>query len=182
MNILLAFAPFIIFALVDRFDSAVAGLVAGALTSVVLLIRDAVSRKTIKVLEIGTTLLFGGLALYSLLVKVDWSIIGVRLCVDAGLLVIVLISMAIGQPFTVQYARESVPPDQWTSPEFLRVNYVITAVWGAAFAVMVAADLVMLYVPTVPLRVGIWVTILALFAAVRFTSWYPDRNKKQPSS
>jgi hypothetical protein len=42
---------------------------------------------------------------------------------------------------------------------------------------MVIADLVMLYLPAVPLKVGIWVTILAIFGAFRFTSWYPERNR-----
>ncbi|MEI9864304.1 MAG: hypothetical protein WDN00_07060 [Limisphaerales bacterium] len=60
---------------------------------------------------------------------------------------IVLISMAIRCPFTLQYAREGTPETLWREPEFIRVNYVITAVWAAAFAVMVAADLVMFYMP-----------------------------------
>jgi hypothetical protein len=178
MNILLAFAPFLVFAVVERLVGASAGLVAGALVSLALLVRDAMSReRKIKILEVGTMILFGGLALYSLLVNGDWSIIGVRLCVDGGLLLVVLISMALRRPFTLQYAREKVSPDLWNSPEFIRVNYVITAVWAAAFAIMVIADLVMLYLPAVPLKVGIWVTILAIFGAVRFTSWYPERNR-----
>jgi hypothetical protein len=169
MNILLAFAPFLVFAVVERLVGASAGLVAGALVSLALLVRDAMSReRKIKILEVGTMILFGGLALYSLLV---------RLCVDGGLLLVVLISMALRRPFTLQYAREKVSPDLWNSPEFIRVNYVITAVWAAAFAIMVIADLVMLYLPAVPLKVGIWVTILAIFGAFRFTSWYPERNR-----
>jgi hypothetical protein len=183
MNILLAFAPFIVFALADRVAGAVPGLVSGALVSLVLLIHDALSReRKIKILELGTMILFGGLALYSLLVKVEWSIIGVRLCVDAGLLLVVLVSMAVRQPFTLQYAREKVSPEHWSSPDFIRVNYIVTAVWGAAFAVMVVADLVMLYVPAVPLRVGVWTTIIAIFGAFRFTSWYPDWNRKSKAA
>lgn len=47
-----------------------------------------------------------------------------------------------------------------------------------ASAVMVAADLVMLYLPEVPQRAGIVATILALVGAVKFTSWYPDRRRR----
>jgi hypothetical protein len=162
MNILLAFAPFIVFALADRVAGAVPGLVSGALVSLVLLIHDALSReRKIKILELGTMILFGGLALYSLLVKVEWSIIGVRLCVDAGLLLVVLVSMAVRQPFTLQYAREKVSPEHWSSPDFIRVNYIVTAV---------------------PLRVGVWTTIIAIFGAFRFTSWYPDWNRKSKAA
>ncbi|HTQ50274.1 MAG TPA: hypothetical protein VMJ12_06150 [Candidatus Acidoferrales bacterium] len=178
MNILLAFAPFLIFALVDRFVSPVAGLASGAVVALALVVRDAMSRsKKVKVLEAGTVILFGALAAWALFGKMPSSIIWARLCVDAGLLLIVLVSMAIRQPFTLQYARETTPETVWATPEFIRVNYVITAVWAAAFAVMVAADLVMFYMPDVPMKIGIWITIIAIYAAVKFTSWYPDRKR-----
>lgn len=177
MNILLAFAPFLAFAVLDRLVDATTGLLAGAAVAIALLARDALSRnKKVKVLEVGTAIFFGGLAVYTLLAKPAWSIVGVRLCVDAGLLVIVLVSMAVRQPFTLQYAREGVAKELWDTPEFIRVNYVITAVWAVAFAIMVVADLVMLYLPNVPMRVGIWVTIAALYGAIKFTSWYPNRK------
>ena len=179
MNLLLAFAPFLAFALLDRLVGTTVGLVTAAIIAAGLLARDAFStNRKVKILEVGTFLLFGGLAVYTVLVSVAWSIVGVRLCVDAGLLVVVLVSMLVGQPFTLQYAKEKVAPEFWSTPEFTRTNYVITAVWAAAFAVMVVADVVMLYVPAVPIKVGIWVTILALLGAVKFTGWYPERNSK----
>src|SRR5882672_8976484 len=111
VGILLAFAPFIAFAVVDRLIGPTGGLIAGALTSAALLIRDwASAGKTLKILEVGTFILFGGLALYALLVGLTWTIVGVRLRVDAGLLIVVLITMAVGRPFTLQYAREQVAP------------------------------------------------------------------------
>ncbi len=102
MGILLAFAPFLTFALVDRLLGADEGLVAAALVSAALLIRDRLTPgRSLKLLEIATFLLFVGLALYALAVKPDWSIMGVRLRVDIGLLLIVLLSMAIRHPFTL---------------------------------------------------------------------------------
>jgi hypothetical protein len=181
MNLLLAFAPFIAFAVVDRTVGATPGLVAGALVAAALILRDALSRsRSIKILEVGTVILFSGLTCYSLAMVVAWTIVGVRLCVDAGLLVIVLLSLAVRQPFTIQYARERVAPELWETSGFLRTNDVVTGVWAGAFALMVVADLVMLYVPSVPIRVGIWVTILAIFGAYRFTEWYPKRKGAKP--
>jgi hypothetical protein len=178
MGTLLAFAPFIAFAVVDRVFGSAEGLSAGFIVSAVLLIRDWLSPKRApKVLEIGTAILFGGLAAYALLANPAWSIVGVRLVVDTGLLLIVVISIAIRQPFTLQYAREQVPQEIWTSPEFVRTNYIITAVWALAFVALVVADLVLLYIPELPPRFGIIVTVLALVGAVKFTSWYPDRRR-----
>ena len=83
---------------------------------------------------------------------------------------------ALGRPFTLQYAREQVAPELWASPEFIRTNYVITAVWALAFAVLVIADLILLYRPDLSPRLGIFLTIAALVGAVKFTSWYPERK------
>lgn len=176
MGILLAFAPFIAFALVDRFIGPTEGLIAGAAVSLALLIRDWMTPgRSPKILEIGTAILFCGLALYALLGAATWSVIGVRLCVDAGLLLIVLISMAVGRPFTLQYAREQTTPELWSTPDFIRTNYIITAVWALAFVVMVIAELALLYVPDLSPRIGMIAIILALVGAVKFTGWYPER-------
>lgn len=178
MGILLAFLPFIVYVVVERLAGVRLGLVAATGVAAGLLLRDLVSReKKIKLLELGTMVLFGGLAAYAFLANVVWSIPAVRLRVDAGLLLIVLLSMMLRQPFTLQYAREKVPQELWGEAAFLRTNYVITGVWAAAFAVMVAVDLAMLYVPTLPLRTAIIVTILAIYGAARFTAWYPERNR-----
>jgi hypothetical protein len=180
MGILLAFAPFVVFAVLDRIVGPVGALTAGAWVSAALVARDLVgSGRSIKILEVGTFILFSGLALYTALSGADWSVIGVRLCVDAGLLAVVLASMVAGRPFTLQYAREQVSPQLWNRPEFIWTNYVITGAWALAFLVMVTAEMALLYVPGLPPRAGIVAIIGALVGAVKFTSWYPERAKQQ---
>ena len=178
MNMLLAFAPFIAFVVIERTVGLSAGLAAGAVVSGVMLARDFLSpgRRT-KILELGTFLLFGALTLYAVAYGASWSVPAVRLRVDGGLLLIVLASIALRQPFTLQYAREKVSPELWTSPSFIHVNYAITSAWALAFAAMVAADLLMAYVPSVPHPAGIVITIAALYAAMKFTGWYPAHQR-----
>jgi hypothetical protein len=172
---LLAFAPFVAFAVVDRLIGSTAGLLAGVIVSAALLMRDWLTPgRTPKTLEIGAAALFAVLALYTVVARPTWSVIAVRLCVDAGLLLIVLLSLALRRPFTLQYAREQVAPDLWNDPAFIRINYVITLVWALAFLVMVIAELALLYLPDLPRRVGIIAIILALVGAVKFTGWYPE--------
>ncbi|HEY8288344.1 MAG TPA: hypothetical protein VIG49_03675 [Acetobacteraceae bacterium] len=176
MGLLLAFAPFIAFALLNHLAGAATGLTAGAAVAAALLLRDWMTPgRTAKVLEIGTVLLFGGLALYAFAGGPAWSIVRVRLWVDAGLLLIVLVSMAIRQPFTIQYARERVARTLWDNPVFVRTNYIITGVWAVAFAVMVIADVSLLRIPAVPASISIVATVLALVGAIQFTGWYPRR-------
>lgn len=175
MNMLMAFAPFLTFVVAERLAGTMPALVLAAIVSSGMLTRDWIFRRaTPKVLELGTTILFAGLAIIALTSHANWSIPEVRLRVDAGLLVIVLISMLIGKPFTIQYAQEQVAPEMWREPEFIRVNYVLSAAWAMAFVVMVAADTVMAYVPEVPHSVSVLATVAVLYAAVKFTSWYAD--------
>jgi hypothetical protein len=177
MGILLAFAPFLAFAVVDRLIGPTQGLIAGAATSVALLLRDWIGlRRKPKILEIGTAILFAGLALYAVLGGSVWSIVGVRLRVDVGLLLIVLATLIIGKPFTLQYAREQVPQNLWDTPQFIRSNYVITGVWSGAFLILVLADLILIYRTDWPSKIGILASVLASVGAFKFTRWYPGRD------
>ena len=177
---LLAFAPFITFAVLNHFTTPIAALVAAALVSLGLIGREVLLGRSAKILEVGTCLLFGGLAIYAYQSNANWPVVGVKLAVDIGLFAIVLFSLLIGQPFTIQYARESVPPEFWSSPQFLRTNRVITLVWLAAFAALIFADLILLYMPDVPHKVSVLLTIAALYGAFKFTMVYPDRANKAP--
>jgi hypothetical protein len=40
-----------------------------------------------------------------------------------------------GHPFTESYARLTTPKEVWHTPEFRRVNRLISAAWGLAFLV-----------------------------------------------
>ena len=178
MGMLLAFAPFVVFVIVERAIGVAAGLFAATAVSVAILARDTlIQRKSPKILEVGTFLLFGWLAVYALTAGTDLPIFGVRLLVDAGLLVIVLASIALRRPFTLQYAREQVARELWDHPGFIQTNYVITAAWALAFAVMVAADLAMLYLADMPKWVGVAVTVGTIVGAGRFTQWYPEHRR-----
>ena len=178
MGLLLALTPFVAFFALMRLISPLAGLSAGFLASVALGARMWWRGESIKILEIGSLLLFAGLVLYTLVAQPAWTVATVRLAVDCGLLAIVVVSLAIGRPFTLQYAREQVAKEFWTTPLFVRTNRRITAAWGLAFAVLVAADAAAEYVPTVPLWLDIAGSIVALCGAFGFTVWYPAKVRR----
>jgi len=170
MNILASFAPFIAFAVLIHFGQTSLALWAAAVIAAALIVRDGVlAGKSIKILDAGTVLLFGLLAVFSTISGQAWTIPVVRLVVDCGLLLIVLASIAIGTPFTIQYAREMVPENLWSTPEFFAINRNITLAWAAAFAVMIAADLIMIFAPAYG-TAAIVINILALVFAIRYTA------------
>lgn len=72
--------------------------------------------------------------------------------------------------------------DLWSSPAFARTNYVIAGAWAAAFALMVIADLALMYLSDVPGQVPIIATVASIVGAVKFSDWYPRRSKKHAAA
>ncbi len=58
-------------------------------------------------------------------------------------------SMLFRRPFTIDYAKQCVPQQFWTSPRFLRKNYIITSVWGVYFLLGLALSEIRVYEPHV---------------------------------
>ena len=178
MSILLGLTPFILFFILMRLSTPFVALAAATALSAILMGRGALRGVSLKILEIGSLILFGVLTLYTLVAHPDWSIAGVRLAVDAGLALIVLISLAIHRPFTLQYAKELVPKEFWDHPIFIRTNDIITGVWAINFMISAACDAVAIYLPSVPVAVLIAVTVAAFVVAIWFSAWYPARVRR----
>jgi len=178
MSVLLGLSPFIVFFALMRLVSPVAGLVGALGASALLCLRMRLRRESIKILEVGSFVLFAVLTVYTLAAAPRWTVATVRLAVDAGLFTIVAVSLAVGRPFTLQYARERVPEQFWDSPIFMAVNRAVSWVWAGSFAVHAAADAAAEFVPAVPLAVDIGASVVALAAAVWFTRWYPAKVQR----
>jgi hypothetical protein len=97
---------------------------------------DIARGRSIKMLGLGSAILFLGLGGTITLVDSSWSASQVKLRVDAGVLAISLLSLAIRRPFTLQYAREVVDTETAALPGFVKANYVITGAWTLAFLLM----------------------------------------------
>jgi hypothetical protein len=170
MSILLGFLPFIVFALLTSLSISLAIWVAFAI-SFALAIRDFASTKTIRLLDGGGMILFGALALVAGFVAPSLSMPASRFIIDVGLLLIALASMIMRNPFTLQYAREQVAQEFWGDPRFVRANYVVTAIWALAFAVMATADAIATFTRGFPLPLdiagGMGVLAIAIFITAR---------------
>jgi hypothetical protein len=101
----------------------------------------------------------------------------VRLTVDSGMLAIALLSLAIRKPFTLQYAREMVDAETAKLPDFFRANVIITLVWALAFVLMMISNVLMIYVPGLPLWSGLAIAFAARNSALFFSKWYPERQR-----
>jgi len=182
MTIFLILAPFAAFAALMLVASASISLFAGAAIAAAIIGYEVWRGRSVKMLAAGAVIMFSALGGYISLIDSDWSSTEVRLAVDIGTLAIALTSIAIRFPFTLQYAREAVDAETLKMPGFMRANYIITWAWTGAFVLMLIANVLMIYMPSLPFWVGIGIGIAARNSAVYFTKWYPQhRRAKYPA-
>ncbi|MDO9560961.1 MAG: hypothetical protein Q7J60_05020 [Bradyrhizobium sp.] len=177
MTIFLILLPFGVFSLLMLLVSADMALFAAAATGLAVIAHDFLRGRQLKTLGAGSVVLFIGLGLYIALVDSSLGASAIKLAVDAGVLAISLTSIAIRKPFTLQYARELVDAETLALPGFLKANYAIAWAWCACFLLMMAGNMLMIYVPGLPLWAGLAIAFAARSTAVYFTRWYPDYRR-----
>jgi hypothetical protein len=177
MMIFLILVPFATFTALMLLTSATVSLFAGAAVAAATIAYDLTRGGSLKMLAAGSLILFSALGCYIAFVDSSWSSPAVRLAVDSGVLAIALTSIAIRFPFTLQYAREVVDAETMQLPGFMRANYIITWAWTAAFLLMLVANILMIYQPSLPLWVGLAIAFAARNSAAYFTKWYPKHRR-----
>jgi hypothetical protein len=90
--------------------------------------------------------------------------------------------MLVRYPFTTQYALEALLAEIVAMPNFMRVNYIITSAWTAAALLMMLANAAVLYLPGLPIWLGLAVTFAARNSAVFFTKWYSAHRRTRYAS
>jgi hypothetical protein len=180
MAMFLILAPYGAYALLMLVTSAITSLFAAATLCLAIVAHDRFRGRSIKILGLGSALLFAALGCYLFLTGSTWNGSAVKFTVDAGLLAIALVSLAIGRPFTAQYAREMVDAETARLPGFITANYVITWVWVLAFLLMVLGNVLPVYLPGLPLWSGLAIVFAARNTAVYFSRWYPEYRRGKP--
>ena len=62
-------------------------------------------------------------------------------------------------------------------PGFIRANYIITWAWTACMVLMMTGNVLMIYLPGLPIWAGLAIAFAARNTAVYFTKWYPECHK-----
>lgn len=133
------FFPVVVFVLFSNFSQDLALWAAFAVAFAVT-IRDFAHERRLRLLDVGSMMLFGLLALYAGFVQPGISLQMTRLVVDAGFFVLALVSIGVRNPLTLQYAREQIADEVWCTRRFVLSNYGLTAFWMLAFGAMAALD------------------------------------------
>lgn len=158
LGFLVSFLPWILYGVIAN-----TGFVRDELAAVIallcVLILDFKRLKKGYVLEWGTVIYFATL-LIAYCFPIRALLAGHAMTfANVALAAIMWLSIAIRKPFTIQYAKETVPAELWNKPGFVRVNDIISAVWAVAVTIGI-------FTPT-------WVGVVALLLAIKFTRWFP---------
>lgn len=177
MTLFLILAPYGAFAALMLLTSSAISLFAAAAICLAVIALDVWRGRTIKILGAGSVVTFVAVGLYVSLIDPATSASMVHLAVDAGILLVTLFSLAIRQPFTLQYALEVRDAETARLPAFVSANYVITWAWAAASLLMMLGNAAMIYIPWLPFWAGLLIAFAARNTAVYFTKWYPDYRR-----
>lgn len=134
MSYLLAFSPWIAFALIPGGDWNWAALVATVL-SVVGILQQSRSGLPLdaQIIALGSAAYFAALAVLAFADPHTALHAYTASMASGALAVIGLVSLLIRRPYTLGIAKLEIPRHEWDNPLFFKVNMIITAVWTASF-------------------------------------------------
>ncbi|MGA7576685.1 MAG: hypothetical protein ACLQUW_05955 [Desulfobaccales bacterium] len=178
ISILLGFLPWIAFGVIAgaslwRLDAAI--IVALALVPVT-------SYKQLAkrfILTWGSLVFFGVLLVMVVLWRNLWVINNLDILAQGALAAIAWLSVFIGKPFVLQYARETVPPERQASPTFYPSCRTLSVIWGVIFLINTGMSVAKTY--------GWWagdmgyqaVSLGLIGSGLGLNHWYPQYVRRR---
>jgi uncharacterized membrane protein len=170
MGIFLSFLPWIVFWILSGRVNYQTAAILATVVVIILNFRN-IKHRNLKILDLGTLIFFIILTGISFVSKAVWVDHYSAPLSSVAMFIIASVSLAIGKPFTIQYAYEQVDPQFWKTRSFYTTNRTITAVWCIVFAIN--ALLSYLYLETHSRFYWI-IELIIIAGVVKFTTWYPD--------
>ena len=134
LSILLGFLPWIVF-------GAISGpslfWLKAAIIAALALVLVVGYRQLAKgfILTWGSLLFFGFNLVMVVLFENLWVINNLDILTNGTLAAIACLSVFLGKPFVLQYARETVPPERQASPVFYRICWTLSLIWMVVFLI-----------------------------------------------
>lgn len=108
----------------------------------------------------------------------DWIAQHALLISNTVLAVVAWGSFLVGTPFTEQYAKQQVPQSKWHSPVFIKINQILTMVWGVAFTFSIPYGVSSM---TTTILSSFFMVIAVLFT-IFFPDWYRFKKMRQKTA
>ena len=177
-SILLGFLPWIVFGVISgpslwRLNAAIIA----ALALVPIMGYKQLAKGFI--LTWGSLLFFGVILVMVVLFRNLWVINNLDILSQGTLAAIAWLSIFLGKPFVLQYARETVPPERQASPVFYRTCRTLAVIWGVVFLIATGMSAAKTY--------GLWadglgyqaVSLGLIGLGLWLNHWYPQYVRRR---
>jgi hypothetical protein len=133
-----ALIPWVAFTLLAQHSTLKLAAVISLVVAIGIMIRS-IATSGLKLLELGAVVAFAGFTIIAFAADHSTGVWMARYsrAIAAALLALIAFGSLLFTPFTEQYARESVPREQWSSPIFKAINRRITLMWALVFSAMI---------------------------------------------
>lgn len=183
LSVLLGFLPWIVFAIVS--GPSLFRLNAAIIAALVLVLTMGYKQLAGGyILTWGSAVFFAVILVMVVILVNPWFIGHLEILSQETLAFISLMSLLVGKPFVLQYARESVPPERQASPTFYSTCRDLTIIWSAVFILSTIMCLGKAY--------GLWdggaiyrvVSFGLIASGLWLNHWYPKyvRGKTAPGN
>lgn len=176
LKLLLSFAPWIAILIIAR--DTIARVEIGLVAALALSILMAVLKLHRGIIMWVGLAFFTAATIAVLFFHNMWTIRHLGVLANGALAAGSWITLALGRPFTLEYAKAQTDPSKWRDPLFIRVNVLLTSVWATTFTLNTALAWVLMK--------QLWpewachtASYAALIGAAAFTSWYPNQVRRR---
>lgn len=151
----------------------------GLAAAICLVLLEAARHIAIKLLDLVIVAYFGIAAIATFAVRSAAFPVYSPVVIWMLYVIVTWISIFSSVPFSLQYARESTPPEHWQTAEFVRANYVISVVWGVGFLINLGLVTIALWPRYRSIWLGVAAPLMVMGAASIFTSRYTKISKQR---
>ncbi|BEV71353.1 MULTISPECIES: hypothetical protein [unclassified Paludibacterium] len=176
LKMLFSFAPWIAFLLIAQ-DS-LFRLKAGIIVAAVLTVLMALLRLNRGVIMWVSIAFFCYCVVFVVFLNDFWSVRYMGALANGSLALGTWIGIACKNPFTLAYAREGTSPEMWQNPQFLRINYLLSSMWGVVFTLCALLSWQQSVHPMMPSWAYSTLNYTLLVLAMVMSTWYPEHRKR----
>ena len=94
------------------------------------------------ILQWGTLLFFSFCVITINLFHLTWVAIYMDLLSNSALALVMWLTLLLGRPFVLQYARRDLPKERWNDPGFIRGCRVLTIFWASLMTLSVILSII----------------------------------------
>ena len=132
------------------------------------------------ILQWGTLVFFCACAVLVNLLQVVWVATHMDLVANTAIAAIMWLTIVVGKPFALQYARSDLPKERWNDPKLIQGCRFVTLVWACLMSTNAGLSFLRRSsIVSLPEQVYFYATLCIILAGLAFTSLFKRRKRRQ---